>query len=312
MTSTENTGLLRPPALGAGDRVAVTAASGAPRAEDLEKGVAALESLGLIVDVLPSARAAGVPFDYLAGDDATRAADLTTALTDPRYRAVFMARGGYGAQRTLEGVDFASLGTPRPRVLVGYSDVTALIEAVSVHLGWVSLFGPMPVSDDFSAGSYAFDSLARTLFTPAEATRLSFPAARTLVGGTAEGVTLGGTASLLCSSLATPTSRPARGGILFLEDVDEEPYRLDRILTQLRRSGYLDGVAGILCGTFTGCGDPAEIDALLIDRLGDLGAPVLAGADIGHGVPMQTFPVGVPARLDADGGTLTFDGPVLA
>lgn len=188
-----------------------------------------------------------------------------------------MARGGYGAQRTLEGVDFASLGTPTPRVLVGYSDVTALIEAVSVHLGWVSLFGPMPVSDDFTPGSYAFDSLARTLFTPAETTLLTFPAARTLVGGTAEGVTLGGTASLLCSSLATPTSRPARGGILFLEDVDEEPYRLDRILTQLRRSGYLDGVAGILCGTFTGCGDPAEIDALLIDRLGDLGAPVLAG-----------------------------------
>lgn len=216
-----------------------------------------------------------VPLDYLAGDDATRAADLTTALTDPRYRAVFMARGGYGAQRTLVGVDFASMGTPTPRVLVGYSDVTALIEAVSVHLGWVSLFGPMPVSDDFTPGSYAFDSLARTLFTPAETTLLTFPAARTLVGGTAEGVTLGGTASLLCSSLATPTSRPARGGILFLEDVDEEPYRLDRILTQLRRSGYLDGVAGILCGTFTGCGDPAEIDALLIDRLGDLGAPVL-------------------------------------
>ncbi|MFF1835981.1 LD-carboxypeptidase [Streptomyces sp. NPDC058231] len=312
MTTDQIAALTRPPALGPGDRVAVTAASGPPRAAELEKAVAALETLGLIVDVLPSARAAGIPLDYLAGDDALRAADLTTALTDPRYRAVFMARGGYGAQRTLEGVDFAAMGTPAPRTLIGYSDVTALIEAVATHLGWVSLFGPMPVSDDFAPGAYAFDSMTRMLFTPAEVTGLTFPAARTLVPGAAEGITLGGTASLLCSSLSTPTSRPARGGILFLEDVDEEPYRLDRILTQLRRSGYLDGVAGILCGTFTGCGDPAEIDALLVDRLGDLGAPVLAGADIGHGVPMQTFPVGVRARLDADAGTLTFDGPVLA
>ncbi|MFF3561660.1 LD-carboxypeptidase [Streptomyces sp. NPDC002574] len=302
-------GYVRPRGLRAGDRVAVIAASGPPNQERLDRGVRALLDLGLRPDVLGSARAAG---EYLAGDDDLRAADLTTALTDPAYAAVLCACGGYGAQRTLELVDWEKIGTPSPRVLVGYSDVTSLLEAVAVKLGWASLFGPMVAGRDFHQGQYGFDTLARLLTDPEPVRELVFPGARTLVPGVAEGMTLGGTASMLTSSLGSDTSLPARGGILFLEDVDEEPYRLDRILTQLRRSGYLDGVAGILCGTWTGCGEPEQVERLLRDRLGGLGVPVLTGADIGHGVPMQTFPVGVRARLDATAGVLRFLEPVLS
>ena len=115
---------------------------------------------------------------------------------------------------------------------------------------------------------------------------------------------MGGTLSLLTSSLGTGTSRPARGGILLLEDVGEEPYRVDRMLTQLRRSGYLDGVAGIVTGTFEGCGPPELIQDILAERLGALAVPMLAWANVGHGGSFQTFPLGIAAELDAGQATL--------
>ncbi len=309
MTTDSPRSFVRPAALRPGDRVAVITVSSPADQDNLEAGLQSLRDLGLSPDVFASARAAG---DYLAGDDKLRAEDLTTALTDPAYTAVFLACGGYGAQRTLELVDWDAIGSPSPRVVLGFSDVTALSEAVAVKLGWSSLFAPMPAISGFHPGQAGFDGLAQLLFSPGSVQELVFPAAKTLVPGTAEGFTLGGTATLLACSVGTPTSLPARGGILLLEDVDEKTFRLDRFLTQLRRADYFDGVAGIVCGTFTDCGEPEQIEELLLDRLGDLGVPVLAGADIGHGVPMQTFPIGVRARLDADRGVLRFLEPVLS
>jgi muramoyltetrapeptide carboxypeptidase len=302
----------RPPALRPGDRVAVVVASGPCDQAKLAGGVAALEAYGLRPEVFESARAAGTVFDYLAGDDALRARDLTEALADPSYAAVLLAGGGYGAQRTLERVDWSRIDPAHPKIVVGYSDVTALLEAVAVKLGWCSFFGPMVACDDFhrGAGDFAFDTLMATL--AGEVGELRFPGARTLVPGVAEGVTVGGNASLLAASVGTDTSLPATGAILFLEDVDEALYRLDRILTQLRRSPYTDGVAGILLGTFTECGEPRDVDRLLADRLADLGVPVLAGADIGHNVPTRTYPIGVPARLDTEAGVLTLLKPPVA
>ncbi|MCW2917237.1 MAG: putative muramoyltetrapeptide carboxypeptidase [Actinomycetia bacterium] len=305
--------LLRPRALRPGDRVAVVAASSPAEQDKLDRGLAAVEGLGLKPDIFGSARDTGSMYDYLAGDDTLRGTDLTRALADPAYAAVFCASGGYGMQRTLERVDWAAIDASAPKVVVGYSDVTALLEAIAVKLGWVSLFGPMPACDGFyeGPGQYDFDTLARLLFAPDTVRQLTFPGFRTVVPGVAEGMTLGGTATLLAASIGTDTSLPARGGILFLEDVDELPFRMDRIITQLRRSSYSEGVAGILLGTFTECGDPDHVRRMLDERLGDLGVPVLAGADIGHGIDMQTYPIGLRARLDATAGTLTFFDPVL-
>jgi muramoyltetrapeptide carboxypeptidase len=305
---------LRPRALRPGDRVAVVATSGPADQTNLDRGLKAIEAVGLRPDVFASARDTGSMYAYLAGDDDLRATDLTRALADPAYTAVFCACGGYGAQRTLELVDWTAIDRSAPKVVVGYSDVTALLEAIAVKLGWVSLFGPMPSISGFhqGPGRFDFDTLMRLLFTPSRVTELVFPGFRTVVPGAAEGITLGGTATLLAASIGTDTSLPAAGGILLLEDVDEFPFRMDRIITQLRRARYSDGVAGILLGTFTECGDPGHIDRMLAERLGDLGVPVLAGADIGHNVATQTYPIGVRARLDADRGTLTFLEPILA
>lgn len=303
------TRFVQPRALRPGDRVAVIAASSPPGQTKLDGGVRALEAEGFTVDVFDSARATGTEYDYLAGDDVLRARDLTAALADPAYAAIFMACGGYGAQRTLELVDWSRVDPDRPKAVIGYSDVTALLEAIAVKLGWGSFFGPLVATDSFhlGRGDYAFDTLMAML--SGAISELTFPDARTIAPGVAEGVTLGGTASLLAASLGTDTSLPARGAILFLEDVDEFLFRLDRILTQLRRSVYVEGVAGIVLGTFTECGDPRDVERLLADRFHDLGVPVLAGADIGHNIPTQTFPIGVPARLDTEAGTLTLLKP---
>jgi muramoyltetrapeptide carboxypeptidase len=251
---------------------------------------------------------------YLAGDDAMRARDLRAALTDPGIAGILFARGGYGAQRTLEAMDWDGLGPEAglpPKVLAGYSDVTAVLEAVAVRFGWASLFSPMAAIRG-GAAHYSFGSLLRTLMRPDQAMTIRYPQAVTLAPGVARGVTTGGTLSLLTSSLGTGTSRPARGGILLLEDVGEEPYRVDRMLTQLRRSGYLDGVAGIVTGTFTGCEPPELIQDILAERLGPLAVPMLAWANVGHGGPFQTFPLGIAAELDADQATLRLLDPPLS
>ncbi|MEY9932836.1 muramoyltetrapeptide carboxypeptidase [Catenulispora sp. GP43] len=308
--------LLRPPALKPGDTVAVLCASSPVQSQQhLEQGLRAMKSVGLIPEVFGTARDAGSVYEYLAGSDAERAAALTRALSDPAYAGVFLACGGYGMQRTLELMDWSRIDAGEPKVVVGYSDVTALLEAIAVKLGWVSLFGPMVACSGFWQGpeEYDFKELMKLLFRPSAVKQLTFPGSRALVPGAAEGLTLGGTATLIAANFGTDTSYPVRDGILFLEDVDELPFRLDRVFTQFRRAtSYLEGVRGIILGTFTECGEPEHVDALLAERFGDLGVPVLAGVNIGHNCQMQTYPVGVRARLDADTGSLTFLDQVLA
>jgi muramoyltetrapeptide carboxypeptidase len=303
--------LSRPPALKPGDRVAVLCVSSPVEPDALAVGLDALRFAGLDPVSYPSAHDPGTMRRYLAGDDAMRAGDLRSALTDPGIAGILFARGGSGAQRTLETMDWHGLDGMPPKVLAGYSDVTAVLEAVAVRLGWASVFGPM-VAISGGASHYSFGSLLRTLMRPAQATVIQYPQAVTLTPGLARGVTTGGTLCLLASSLGTGTSRPARGGLLLLEDVNEEDYRIDRMLTQLRRSGYLDGVAGIVAGTFTGCGPPEVIQDILAERLGSLEVPMIAWANVGHGGPFQTFPYGIAAELDADAATLRLLDPPLS
>lgn len=302
--------LIRPPALRAGDRVAVLSPSGPVPQSLLDIGLDGLRFTGLEPVVYPSARDDGSMRSYLAGDDARRAADLTEALLDPQIAGILCARGGYGAQRTLEALDWSRLGNANPKVVVGFSDVTALLEAIAVRLGWASVHGPMVATNE-GAAHYSFASLLRVLMTPERACEVMFPDAVSVVGGTARGLTLGGNLCLLTSSIGTETSWPAAGGLLMIEEESEEDYRIDRMLTQLRRSGYLDRVAGIITGTFTNCGPHDEIAAVLAERLADTGVPMISWANIGHGGRFQTFPIGVAAELDADACTLRFLDPPL-
>jgi muramoyltetrapeptide carboxypeptidase len=302
--------LARPPALRPGDRVAVLSVSGPADPDKLPVGLDVLRFAGLEPVLYPSAQDQGTMRRYLAGDDRMRTADLRAALTDPGIAGIVFATGGFGAQRTLEAMDWESLAGLPPKVLAGYSDVTAVLEAAAAKLGWASLMTPLLVSAGPTA-HYSFGSMLRALMHPERAVEIRYPMASRVVGGRARGVTLGGNLSLLTSSLGTDTSWPARGGILLVEDNNEPDYRLDRMLTQLRRAGYLDGVSGIVAGTFVGCADRAAVDEILTERLGGLGVPMIAWANVGHGGYFQTFPIGIAAELDADAGTLRFLDPPL-
>lgn len=301
---------LRPPRLRPGDAVAVVAPSGPVPPERLEIGLAVLRSWGLEVREMPHVRDTHPVQSYLAGTDAARAADFTAAWLDPDMRAVLCARGGYGAHRMVDLVDWAALREAEPKVLVGYSDVTALHEAVAAELGVVTLHGPMPSTRDFLDFPGAQEHLRATLFEPETVQELWRPTAHVLVGGTATGVTTGGCVSVLATSVgATSFEGTTRGGIVLLEDTNEAAYRLDSYLTYLRRAGWFDGAVGIALGSWADC-EPAE--PVVTDVLGDLGIPILGELGFGHGEDPVTVPLGVQATLDADAGTLSLSTPALA
>jgi muramoyltetrapeptide carboxypeptidase len=302
--------LTRPPALRPGDRVAVLTISSPVPQDLLEIGLDGLRFAGLEPVVYPSARDTGTMRPYLAGDDLMRANDLTAALTEPTIAGIIFARGGSGAQRTLAAVDWSRLQGLPPKILAGYSDVTAVLEAVAVQLGWASLFSPNVATHEDSA-HYSFGSMLRLLMAPERAMQMSFPDAVTVVGGRARGVTVGGNLCLLTASVGTETSRPAAGGLLMIEDESEEDYRIDRMLTHLLRAGFLHGVAGIITGAFHNCGPTEDIAAILTERLSGLHVPMISWANIGHGGHFQSFPLGVAAELDADARTLRLLEPAL-
>jgi muramoyltetrapeptide carboxypeptidase len=249
----------------------------------------------------------------LAGRDADRAADLERAWLDPDIAAVVCARGGYGAMRVLEHLDWAAMGRAAPKIFLGSSDITALHQAVAAHLGVATLFGPMlATATPGEPDSGSLSGLRTTLFHPEQAQVLTSPEIRVLVPGRARGIITGGTLTLLAATAGTSTAgRGATGGIAFLEDLNEAPYRIDRMLTQLLHAGWFTGVAGVVAGRWLRCGTPAEVDQVLLERLGPLGVPVLAGLDFGHGARQMTIPLGIPAELDTGTGTITLTTPAL-
>ncbi|GAA2446839.1 S66 peptidase family protein [Streptomyces lavendulocolor] len=304
--------LTRPARLRPGDRIAVVSPSGPVPEDRLRDGLAVLRGWGLDPLVMPHALDVHPELPYLAGTDGDRARDLTDAWCDPTVSAVVCARGGYGVQRMVDLLDWPAMRAAGPKVFVGYSDVTALHEAFAVRMGLATLHGPMAGAMTFLKDAATRESLRATLFDPGAVRTLGLPGARPMVPGRARGVTLGGCLALLAADLATPHARRSlRGGLLLLEDVAEEPYRLDRILTQLLRAGRLDGVTGIALGSWEECGPYAEVRATLRDRLAPLGVPVVEQLGFGHGPTNLTVPLGVPALLDADAGTLTLDEPAL-
>ncbi|MER7130260.1 S66 peptidase family protein [Streptosporangium saharense] len=282
-----------------GDLVAVVAPCGPPDPERLARGVSLLRELGL--EVVTGAHALDRE-GYLAGTDAARAADLQAAWCDPDVAAVLCARGGYGATRVLELLDWEAMRAAGPKALVGSSDVTALHRAFSVMLGVASWFGPMPacstLSDPEGPEPRTLEHLAAALFgTPEPVT-----GDRVIVPGRVEAPVTGGNLSLLAALCGTPYELRARGRIVLLEDVTEAPYRIDRMITQLLMSGALDGAAGFALGSWVRCGDPYPV---LRERLEPLGVPVIAGLPVGHGTPQLSVLLGALGAIDAESCSLT-------
>ncbi len=262
---------------------------------------------------------------YLAGADAARAADLNAMFADDGVDAIWCVRGGYGASRILPALDYA-LMQQKPKALIGYSDITALHMAIHRHAGLVTFHGPVA----FRAFTpYSLGELKRVLWTGETPVRLGGPPpfdrtegrvdwenrVATLVPGKARGRLLGGNLCLMSHLCGTPYFPDLRGAILFLEDVEEAYYRIDRMLTQLWLSGALAGVAGMAFGKFTGCEPSAfflqnrPLEDILAERCRALGVPAVSGIMVGHIEDQTTLPVGCLAELDADAGTLTLLEP---
>ncbi|WP_030667712.1 S66 peptidase family protein [Streptomyces sp. NRRL B-1347] len=304
--------LTRPARLAPGARVAVVAPSGPVPEDRLAAGLDLLRGWDLDPVAAPHVRDTHPRFDYLAGTDEDRARDLQSAWCDPSVAAVFCARGGYGAARMVDLLDWDAMRAAGPKVFLGFSDITTLHEAFACRMGLVTLHGPMVAASDFLKNTRAQEHLRATLFEP-ESVRVIASGGRPLVGGRARGVTLGGCLSLLAADVGAAGARTgARGGLLLLEDTGEEAYRLDRYLTQLTRAGWLGGVAGVALGSWAECESYERLRPLLGERLEGLGVPVVEEFGFGHCDGALTVPFGIPGRLDADAGTLTLDIPALA
>ncbi|WP_188193925.1 S66 peptidase family protein [Nonomuraea sp. SYSU D8015] len=283
-----------------GDTVAIVAPSGPPDAVQLRRGVERLEGLGFKV-VTGAHTLDRQKLDYLAGDDAARAADVQAAWCDPAVSAVFCCRGGYGAGRLLGLLDWDALRAAGPKVLLGSSDITALHNAFAIELGVPTLHGPMPACDllggERGPEPRSWASLQAALSGAPQQVRGD----RVLAAGRAEGELYGGNLSLLASMCGTRWQPSFAGRIALLEDIGEEPYRIDRMLTQLLQAGAFDGVRGIALGSWVDCGDPYPV---LRDRLEPLGVPILAGLPVGHGSPQMSVWLGRLGVIDTESCSL--------
>jgi len=288
--------------------VAVIAPGSPVDIELLRAGVAILGSWGLEVEVLRHvADTELAPFTHLAGSDLARREDFVAAMTRPDFKAVLCARGGTGAGRTLEALtaqDWKSIAASTPRWFVGSSDATALHAAIAHHVGWATLFGPMPATATFTSTHEPTTALAlyRALFAVDSPNMM---AGRSLMSApVVTGPCVGGTITVLASLVGTGDLPAASGHIVLLEDVNEAPRRLDRSLTQLRRSGWFDDSLGVVVGSLLDCGNGA-LD-IVHQRLADLGIPVACEFTVGHGAPQLTLPFGVPLTFDSKAATLTW------
>ena len=302
--------MIRPPALRPGDRVALVCPAGPVDEARIRTALDRCRALGFEPEPGRSIRARA---GYLAGTDRERADDMAAAIAGDAA-AIWAIRGGYGTLRTLQELDLAPL-VRRPRPFIGFSDNTA-IQLALARLGMVSFHGPHAGHPHFPEATA--EAFRRVLSDPAPAGRL--PAGTevdappvTLVGGVAEGPLMGGNLALLAATCGTPYQADTRGALLFIEDVGEPLYRIDRMITQLRLAGLLDDVAGIVLGEFTAMPEPvlrAEardegcLEEVLHDLLAPLGVPVALGLPFGHGRENWTLPLGIRARFDADRGTL--------
>ena len=275
-----------------GDLIGVVAPGAAVEAAVVEAGVRVLEQAGFRVRVGANV---GTQAGYLAGHDAERLADLEAMFADRGVRAVIAARGGYGCGRLLPHFD-VEIARRQPKVLVGYSDVTFLLTQLVQRAGLVAFHGPMVA--DLATNPAGAEALLRLL--SGDRTGWNLRAREIVQPGTGEGVIVGGCLWARGAGLGTRYAVETGGRVLLLEGVNEKPYRIDRMLTQLRQAGKLDGVAGVLFGDMTGCGhagDAVTVRDVIREAFASARYPVVFGLPTGHGGGTATLPLGVRARL---------------
>jgi len=300
-------GLKRPKPLTRGSHVAVLAASSPSELPRIEEGARHLRALGLTVTLAPNIDRVNA---YLAGTDDERAEMLNQFLRSDAYDGYLFARGGYGVMRILDRVDYDAVAR-NPRPIIGFSDITALHQAIAVKAGVGTFHGPMVNLDFYNGLSPQIEQWFFAMLAGEAPLTHHYERAQVVVEGTAEGPLFGGCLSLMTALTATPYDFWIDGGIWFWEDVDEPLYRIDRMLTHLRLSGRLQTIRGVIVGKLKGCGSEAEIDALLGGFFGSLAIPVVRDFPFGHHGDNLLMPIGPHARLDTGEQTMTILTPAV-
>ncbi len=314
---------IKPARLSPGDTIAIVApASPPPDPKAIDQSVDALKALGFRPKLARNVRQR---HGFLAGTDRQRAADIMQAFADKKVNAIFCVRGGYGASRLLPLLDYQAIRN-NPKIFIGYSDLTSLHCALLKKSNLVSFHGPMLNSELIKSNQPQFtvEGMIRTLVTAVAAGSISESydggSVRVVRRGKVSGRLLGGNLSILCATIGTPYLPSFRNRILFFEDLEEPPYRFDRMLTQLWNTGLLQQVAGIAVGINHNCIDPRAaspreyrqtLDDVLKERLAPLKIPVVSGLPFGHVPHNATLPIGIRATLDADAGQLLIAEPAV-
>lgn len=309
---------VKPQALKPGDTIAIispaapTPKESLPSGDDpFDYGASLLEAAGFRVKLMPNARKQRA---YLAGTDAERLDDLHAAFRDSMVKGILCARGGYGCMRLLPDLDF-NLIAQHPKVLIGFSDITALLVPLYQRCGLVGFYGPMLTSNLIHGEPYSQDEMLK-LTTGQGSVPYSVPNRDTYhcyQPGVVEAPLLGGNLSLLTALCGTPFQPRLAGHIVFIEDWKEKHYSLDRKFQQLKMAGVLDGIAGLILCDFSDIeAEPGQsLPDFLKEITADLNVPVGYGFSVGHGEQTATLPIGCVARFDATAGTVTLlESPV--
>ncbi|MFH1152498.1 MAG: LD-carboxypeptidase [Pseudomonadota bacterium] len=286
-----------PKPLNPGDTLGVCAPSGAVPLDRFDQGVTVLLDMGFHVVV------SGGVYEkkrYLAGDDLRRARDLNDLFADPGIDGIVCARGGFGALRMLAGVDYSQI-MRNPKRLAGFSDSTALLTAIQIRTGLAVIHGPV-VTSLADAGSETLASLFRALTSDLDG--VIAKADKIIVRGAARGILTGGNLATLSHLTGTPFQPDCTGAVVFLEDVSEPPYKIDRMLTHMKLAGVFDGIAGIVTGSFENCGSLDEIHEIVSEIFMDMEVPVMAGVASGHGPVNLSLPFGIDVAMDTESLTV--------
>ena len=294
---------IRPPRLKPGDTIGIVAPAGPFDPEKFMKGKAVLESMGFQTffdeDIFQK-------HGFLAGTDSQRLEQVNRLFADPCVQAIVCARGGYGSMRILPFLDFEAIQT-HPKIFLGFSDVSALLSVLCDQCGLITFHGPLVTTlakateKTIVAMKTALTSDAPLVLIPEDG--------QVIKSGVCSGLVTGGNLTTLCHLVGTPYAPNFKGKILFFEDVGEMPYRIDRMLTQMKMAGCFKEIAGLILGTFKDCGQLNEIVGIFNTIFEDANIPILAGFNMGHGEHNLTIPMGLGATLDTDKKRLLFHEP---
>jgi len=314
--SKDEPAVIKPPRLKAGDKLAIVAPGSYISEEELQDSIKNLNALGFETTYSEKIL---LKSGYFAGSDKDRAEDLMEKFSDKSINGIVCARGGYGCSRILSMLDYNVIRA-NPKVLIGYSDITALLYGIYKKAGLATFHGPVGTS---TFNDYSINNFNKVLINPERTISFSNSISgddenvygvTTIVNGKGKGRLVGGNLSIVVSLIGTEFDIDYSNKIIFLEEIGEEPYRIDRMLTQLIQAGKLENIAGIMMGIFRNCEVKKESDLtaksftlmeVLDDRLGNLKIPVVYGMSFGHVKDKFTIPFGVLAELDADKQTLT-------